>query len=395
MIEVLKRLGYYPRFCVWELTLACDLRCQHCGSFAGKPRADELTGPEALDVARQLADMHCERLTLSGGEPTLRADWDCIARELTSRGVRVNIITNGWSWTPEHTSRAMDAGLENAAFSLDGPEAVHDRVRARQGSYQRVMAAIDDCTRRGFAASVVTHVNALNQHMLPEFRQTLHEHGVRSWQIQIGNPAGTMASHRDLVFHENDLLWLVPQLAEMKVSGPKRPTIYASDNVGYYGKFERTLRDRGASICFWIGCRAGCQVVGIESNGNVKGCLSLPSAMHAIDEFVEGNLRANTLQHIWNRKGAFSFNRDYDVSQLEGFCGTCRFNDICRGGCSWSAYCRSGSRFDNPLCFYRVAVQNERWDLIDDAEIDQARERGADVSQPDATFDPGDSVPLG
>src|SRR5512138_281709 len=126
MIEVLKRLGYYPRFCVWELTLACDLRCRHCGSIAGRARADELTPAEALDVARQLADMKCERLTLSGGEPTMRKDWDRIAAELTSRGVRVNIITNGWSWTAEHTRRAIDAGLENAAFSLDGPRAAHD-----------------------------------------------------------------------------------------------------------------------------------------------------------------------------------------------------------------------------------------------------------------------------
>lgn len=394
MIEVLKRLGYYPRFCVWELTLACDLRCQHCGSIAGRPRADELTPDEAQDVARQLAAMKCERLTLSGGEPTLRPDWDRIARTLSSSGVRVNIITNGWSWSPEHTRRAMDAGLENAAFSLDGPEPAHDRVRARQGSYARVMAAIDDCVRQGLAASVVTHINALNMHAMPEFRQTLHEHGVRSWQIQIGNPVGSMSQHRDIVFREQDLLWLVPQLAELKTSGPRRPVIYPSDNVGYYGKFERTLRDRGAKICFWIGCRAGCQVVGIESNGNVKGCLSLPSSMHNIGEFVEGNLRQHTLAAIWNRKGAFDFNRNYDVSRLEGFCGTCRLNDICRGGCSWSAWCRSGSRFDNPLCFYRVAVQHERWDLIDDAEIDRAR---ANRPEPPSgePFDPGDSVPIG
>jgi radical SAM protein with 4Fe4S-binding SPASM domain len=392
MIEVLRRLGYYPRFCVWELTLACDLRCQHCGSFAGRPRTDELSAEEALDVARQIADMRCERITLSGGEPTLRPDWNRLASELSARGVRVNIISNGWSWTPEHTRKAIDAGMENAAFSLDGPQAAHDRVRARDGSYERVMRAIDDCAKQGLAASVVTHINALNMHSLVEFRQTLADHAVRSWQIQIGNPVGSMAEHKELVFHENDLLWLVPQIADMKQSGPKRPTIYPSDNVGYYGKYERTMRDRGASICFWIGCRAGCQVVGIESNGNVKGCLSLPSERHDIGDFVEGSLRTTKLAQIWNRPGAFAFNRNYDVSKLEGFCGTCRFNDICRGGCSWSAYCRSGSRFDNPLCFYRVAVQNERWDLIDDAEVDRSRQACAD---PHSDLDPGDAVPIG
>jgi radical SAM protein with 4Fe4S-binding SPASM domain len=156
------------------------------------------------------------------------------------------------------------------------------------------------------------------------------------------------------------------------VAGGGRPEVFIADNVGYYGIHERALRDSGAAICFWIGCRAGCQVVGIESNGNVKGCLSLPSQRQAIDEFVEGNLRHAFLREIWEKPGAFAFNRQHDVAQLEGFCATCRFRDICRGGCSCSAFGFSGSRFNNPLCFYRGAVEQQRWDLIPDPECDQA-----------------------
>jgi radical SAM protein with 4Fe4S-binding SPASM domain len=396
MIEVLKRLGYYPRFCVWELTLACDMRCQHCGSFAGRARADELTQTEALVVVDQLAQMGCERLTLSGGEPTLHPGWDLIGRELAKRGVRVNIITNGWSWTADHTQRAIDAGLENVAFSIDGFEADHDRVRAKQGSFRRSVAGLDHCVARGLPASVVTHINQLNKHSLPEFHRMLHERGVSSWQLQIGNPAGVMGNHQDLVLPAEDLLWIVPLVAELRCRGPGRPVVFASDNVGYYGRYERELRDRGATICFWIGCRAGCQVVGIESNGNVKGCLSLPSEQHHSSEFVEGNLRHQTLSEIWSRPDAFSFNRNYDVSKLEGFCATCRLRDICRGGCSWSAYTRSGSRYNNPLCFYRAAVEHQRWDLIPDGEIDRDRQAGCSAGANLKTAaDSGDSIPLG
>lgn len=379
MIEVLRRLGYFPRFCVWELTLACDMRCRHCGSFAGKPRERELDTKEALSVASQLADMHCERLTLSGGEPTLRPDWDCIASALTKRNVRTNVITNGWSWSAEHTQRAIDAGLENVAFSLDGPETAHDTVRAKPGSYARVMRAIDHCTRAGLRCSVVTHLNALNARCLREFRQTLHEHEVSSWQVQMGNPAGSMVDHRDLVLDPSELLWIVPEIAAIRSEFPRKPKLFVADNVGYYGRYERALRDRGTAICFWIGCRAGCQVIGIESNGNVKGCLSLPSSRHGLDDFVEGNVRDTTLAALWSRPDAFAFNRKFEVTRLHGFCRTCRFADICRGGCSWSAFCRTGDRFDNPLCFYRVAVEHERWDLIDDGEIDrEAHERRGD-----------------
>lgn len=193
-----------------------------------------------------------------------------------------------------------------------------------------------------------------------------------------------MGAHRALVLDPSELLWIVPEIAALRTEFPRKPKLFVADNVGYYGRYERELRDRGAAICFWIGCRAGCQVIGIESNGNVKGCLSLPSSRHGSDEFVEGNLRDASLATIWNRPGAFAFNRNFDVSSLRGFCRTCRFADICRGGCSWSAFCRTGDRFDNPLCFYRVAVENERWDLIDDGEIDQAahERRGDDGPVP-------------
>ena len=50
MLDILKQVGFAPRACVWELTLACNLRCKHCGSFAGSRRDDELSleGPARL-----------------------------------------------------------------------------------------------------------------------------------------------------------------------------------------------------------------------------------------------------------------------------------------------------------------------------------------------------------
>ncbi len=382
MRELIFRLGYVPRIAVWELTLKCDMRCLHCGSFAGRPRENELTADAAQDVARQLVALGCQRVTLSGGEPTLRKDWDRIAATLITGGVRVNTISNGWSWTPEHTRRALAAGMRSVAFSVDGLEAAHDRVRAKPGAHRRVMAAVDDCVASGLSVAAVTHVNALNRTSLRVLRDELDAHGVGMWQVQIGNPQGNMEAHSDLVLEPRDLLELIPEVAAMRREG-RRPTIYAGDNLGYYGKYERDLRDTGDRLCFWVGCRAGCQVMGIESNGNVKGCLSLPSSMHERDDFVEGNVRNESLEAIWSRPGAFAYNREFDVSQLQGFCRTCRFADICRGGCTWTAFARTGTRWDNPLCFYRVAVENQRWDLIPDAEVDQLQRR-ADTPAEDA-----------
>src|SRR5438105_15141290 len=64
-----------PIYAVWEITLACDLACRHCGSRAGRERPDELTTAEALDLVDQIADLGVKEVTLIGGEAYLREDW--------------------------------------------------------------------------------------------------------------------------------------------------------------------------------------------------------------------------------------------------------------------------------------------------------------------------------
>jgi len=90
------RSAFTPVHAVWEITLACDLKCQHCGSRAGKRRTEELTTAECLDLVRQLAGMGTREVTLIGGEAYLRRDWLEIIRE-----IRPDIQAKGTDYTPD------------------------------------------------------------------------------------------------------------------------------------------------------------------------------------------------------------------------------------------------------------------------------------------------------
>ena len=94
------KIKYYPKNVVWELTLRCNMNCAHCGSKAGHARGEELDHEEALNLCRQLGEMGCEILTLLGGEPFLREDWDDLALCLQEYGVKVNAISNGFIRLP-------------------------------------------------------------------------------------------------------------------------------------------------------------------------------------------------------------------------------------------------------------------------------------------------------
>ena len=366
MIEVLRRLGFVPYFCVWELTLTCDLRCQHCGSHAGAPRDDELDLDESLRLADDLAALGARHVTLSGGEPTKNPHWDTIARRLSERGVEVNLISNGFSWGDDHVRRALAAGLVNVGFSVDGLEEDHDHVR-RRGSFQRVMEAIDRSVRGGLPAAVATHVNRRNRRTLDALRAVLASHGVSHWQLQLANPIGAMHAHPELALDPADLLWLVPKIAAMRTDGAA-PDVCAAHNVGYFGACEPALRDDGGLLDVWVGCRAGCQNLGIESNGNVKGCLSLPSERNGERRFVAGNVRERPLAEIWADPAAFAFHRTFDEARLGGHCAECRYRDVCRGGCTWMAYDPATGKLDNPWCLHRQAVLAGRTDLLDEDE---------------------------
>ena len=102
-------------------------------------------------------------------------------------------------------------------------------------------------------------------------------------------------------------------------------------------------------LSFWCGCSAGCLNVGIESNGNVKGCLSLQSG-----RFVEGNVRQESLRTIWEKPGNFAYTRGFTPADLHGSCSECEYGELCRGGCVFMAYGATGSPHDNPYCLYHV-----------------------------------------
>jgi len=130
-----------PIYAVWEITLACDLACRHCGSRAGRGRPDELTTAEALDLIDQMARLDVKEVTLIGGEAYLRDDW----------------------------------------------------LRGVAGSYRSAIAAMRAVKASGMALSCNTQINRLSMPLLEGILGTVAALGIRGWQIQLTVPMGRAA----------------------------------------------------------------------------------------------------------------------------------------------------------------------------------------------------------
>src|SRR5690606_18601906 len=134
----------------------------------------------------------------------------------------------------------------------------------------------------------------------------------------------------ELVLQPYDLLEVFPDFVRIKKKCDEaRIKLLLGNNIGYFGPYDYILRDMYP--CGHSGsCQAGRLGLGIEANGGIKGCPSLPT-----ERWVGGNVRDHALKDIWELSEPLRFQRDKAVDALWGFCRTCYYAEECRGGCTW------------------------------------------------------------
>jgi len=126
--------------------------------------------------------------------------------------------------------------------------------------------------------------------------------------------------------------------------------VMANNNIGYFGPHEATLRSRPyGRETHWRGCVAGIYSMGIESDGTIKACPTLPTAPYGA-----GNVRETTIEQLWESAARMRFARDRGTEELWGFCKTCYYGAVCQAGCSWTAHTMLGKRGNMPICYHRV-----------------------------------------
>ncbi len=324
--------------CVWEITLACCFSCKYCGSAGGKARENELNTEECLRVADELGALGCRSLSLIGGEVFLRKDWKRIIEQLNRNNISVNIITNGYLFTPELISDLKKLQIASVSVSLDSVKEIHDKYR-QQGSFDRAVKAISDLCSAGIPVSVISTLNEENASHLEDFYRVLQDYPIFAWQLQACVPMGHAA--KNLLNYAFD-----PEIpmAFLRKHASDVPFIMGiADNLGYFTPNDGFLR--GNSESSFRGCSAGISAIGIDSVGNVRGCESLYD-----DAFIEGNLRERSLREIWEDPDAFAYNRKFDVSMLKGGCKGCSFGHVCAGGCRSYNYFAGRSLYEAPRC---------------------------------------------
>jgi radical SAM protein with 4Fe4S-binding SPASM domain len=278
-----------------------------------------------------------------------------VLRALKQHGIEVGMTTGGRGIDAELARRMGEAGLDSVSVSLDGLQAAHDSQRGVPGSFESALGAIRAFRAASVFVSVNTQINRESVADLPALLELAIESGVSAWQIALTVAMGRAADHPELLLQPYELLELFPLLSRLKARCDEaRVRLWPGNNIGYFGPFESTLRGQ-MPLGHCYSCGAGSTTLGIEADGTIKGCPSLPT-----EAWAGGNVRDHSLESIWERATPLRYTRDRTVEDLWGFCRTCYYAEECRAGCTWTAFSLFGRAGNNPYCHHRALTLDQQ-----------------------------------
>ncbi len=333
---------------IFEVTQRCNHVCLHCYNiWQGEPPGEqyprgELDTEQTLRLlAKALDESDCRHVTLTGGEPLLRADLPQILDFLRERKVRVTIISNG---------RLLDEGKaislidqEVALFELpllSHKREIHDRLSGAPGAWDAVLEAMANVRlHRGnvVAAFVATRLNITQ---LYETIRLAYAFGARAMMFNRFNPGGRGREHL------SELLPTVGQVREA-LTVAEATSVEFGFPISCSIPIQPCLIDTAQFPHLGFGyCAAGTEraYYTLDPLGNVRPCNHSTTVL--------GNLFEEPFSELVSPARMESF-----VHAYPSICRACEQGPVCQGGCKAAAQICYGS-LEELEPFLRAGVEN-------------------------------------
>ncbi|MBO4678806.1 MAG: radical SAM protein [Lachnospiraceae bacterium] len=295
----------------FEITVACNEHCLHCGSKCGDFTADSPLSTEEwkhiLDDVKRDFGSDKLHLCITGGEPLLNPDFFEIMDYAHKLGFWWGMTSNGTLITPEAAHKLKETGMRTISISVDGLKETHDWFRQSPGSYEKTLAGIKNLlNEKAFDhVQVTTVVHKRNIGELDKMYEIMKGLGIRSWRVINIEPIGRALDNPDLMLTKEDYRYVLDFIRQHRFETEMEVCYGCSHYLPM--EYEREVRP------WYFLCNAGVYVASIMNNGNIGACLDIERR----PELVEGNIRRDNLKDVWEN-GFKIYRTDYRK------CGPCR-----------------------------------------------------------------------
>ncbi len=279
------------------MTDRCNLRCKHCfifneAVFHPVRRKYELGATDYVKIFNSLMGKNIDIHITGGGEVFARTDFEEIIAALNQQdyGFRVSMQTNGHF--PERLWEMLIAApkfFHTIQFSMDGLEAIHNKVRG-QGNFEKLVQSIAVARKAQIDVSIITTVMQDNLFSLAEIRDFGKSLGVKNHRFQ-------------MYFEHSKIALAGIQDASDFMSERDRSLIY------------HDLQAPGQ------GCMAGIRTCVVRPNGQVEACReSYSGNVPPIPIINLRNYGLNVPQALWSWEAFQNMRKVKECLGCAAFC---------------------------------------------------------------------------
>lgn len=312
-------------------TQGCNLACGHCSSGSGPGPLGALDAALMRKLFRELHELGCMQVHVSGGEPLLHPDLLPALDPAFALGLNVLLTTNGTLVTDALAEELARRPFRCLSVSLDGPDAAsNDSVRGA-GAFDEALRGLKRLARLRPVGVTATLTPALAGR-LAELAKLCEEAGAASLSLRPALPSGRALERTEHLPARSEFLEATRELDRLQETA----------RIPLFHPPEVPHQQTSAFVLERFGCVAGNLVCSVTPAGQVNPCALLGP------QFDAGSIRHQTLHELWANGRPFT-----RLRLLEGNedCWTCRHYDHCGGGCRARALHATGDlEAKDPWC---------------------------------------------
>lgn len=252
----------FPHAIQFNITFRCNQRCVYCGIY--NDNRYEMTTQQIYSMIDEFADLGTARLSITGGEPLVRDDFQAIVQHAKKRGLSVSLSTNG-SLVANRIEQLE--GVNSVNMTLDGPEAIHDQQRGK-GNFIKVLKAVELIKNKKIALYLVLVLTRNNCTLIDQMLKLAKSLDVR---LLIQPVFYSEQSHADNIegyantkYDDKVIVDTLNHLINLKKQND--PTIILSKR--YYQNIKEAIMQGTKIKC----CKAGSLFCTISPDGRVAPC---------------------------------------------------------------------------------------------------------------------------
>ena len=322
-VEIVKRYTTLKNHRIYSMPIVilmphsrCNCRCVMCDIWKGNNNVQQLNESDIEKLLSSLKKMNTELVVMSGGEALMHPNFFRLCDILRSRKIKITILSTGLLL--KKYSGEIIAKTDEVIVSLDGSQAVHDKIRNIPEAFNKLKDGVTELKNRNKAYRVTARcvVQKANFNDLANIIDAAHEIGLD--QVSFLNAdVSTDAFNRSELWDDNKVKEVCLSRDEVNQFQDIIENLINTHSQdfksGFIAETQEKLRRfynyyaafHGLCDFPTVTCNAPWVSAVIEADGSVRPCF-----FHA----KIGNIGVSTLTELINSPGSISFRKNLNTT---------------------------------------------------------------------------------